>query len=146
MNNKLTTNKMQNWCNWTRTKTEGQMLTDLRNWQLQPCLPRCLFRGIICHAVGFLPFWQVHSWPFGNLRALQELCCFLPTTKCSTSRIPKLQNSVMRAAGILRVPIMLWRDIPHQAKGDHLDWVHSDQIVIETIRWGRLGRYSCSSL
>jgi hypothetical protein len=99
---------MQNWCNWTWTKTEGQMLTDLWHWQLQPCLPRCLLRAIRCYAVGFLPFRQAHSWPFGTLRTLQELCCFLPATKCSTSRIPKLER---RAAGILQVPIMLSRNI-----------------------------------
>jgi hypothetical protein len=31
-------------------------------------------------------------------------------------------------------------DILHQAKGDHLGRVHSDQMVLETIRRGRLVR------
>jgi hypothetical protein len=30
------------------------------------------------------------------------------------------------------------RDILRKAKGDHLDRVHSDQMVLEVIRWGRL--------
>jgi hypothetical protein len=38
----------------------------------------------------------------------------------------------------LRVPVMYSRNILQQAKGDHLDQVHSDQIVLEMIRWGRL--------
>jgi hypothetical protein len=44
----------------------------------------------------------------------------------------------MRVAVILRVPTMHSRDILLQAKGDHLDQVHSDQIVLEMIRQGRL--------
>jgi hypothetical protein len=43
----------------------------------------------------------------------------------------------MRVAGILRVPTMHSRDILFQAKGDHLDRVHSDQMVLEMIRLGR---------
>jgi hypothetical protein len=31
----------------------------------------------------------------------------------------------------MRVPTMCSRDILHQAKGDHLDRVHSDQMVLE---------------
>ncbi len=44
----------------------------------------------------------------------------------------------MRVARILRVPTMHSRDILLQAKGDHLDQVHLDQIVLEMIRQGRL--------
>ncbi len=44
----------------------------------------------------------------------------------------------MRVAGILRVPTVRSRDIVLQAKGDHLGWVHSDQMVLEMIRQGRL--------
>jgi hypothetical protein len=44
----------------------------------------------------------------------------------------------MRAAGILLVPTMRSRDILHQAKEDYLDRVHSDQMVLKTIRQGRL--------
>ncbi len=51
----------------------------------------------------------------------------------------------MKAAGILRVPSMCSRDILLQAKGDHLDQVHSDQMVLEMIRPGRLVRWSHSS-
>ncbi len=42
----------------------------------------------------------------------------------------------MRVAGILRVPTMHSRDILLQAKWDHLDQVHSDQMVLEMIRQG----------
>jgi hypothetical protein len=48
------------------------------------------------------------------------------------------RDSVMRVAGILWVPTMHSRDILLQAKGDHLDRVHSDQMVLEMIRRGRL--------
>ncbi len=51
----------------------------------------------------------------------------------------------MRVAGILRVPTIRSRDILLQAKGDHLDRVHSDQMVLEMIRRGRLVRQSSSS-
>ncbi len=44
----------------------------------------------------------------------------------------------MRVAVILRVPTMHSRDILLQAKGDHLDRVRSDQMVLEMIRRGRL--------
>jgi hypothetical protein len=46
----------------------------------------------------------------------------------------------MRVAGILRVTTMRSRDILLQAKGDHLDRVRSDQMVLEMIRQGRLVR------
>ncbi len=41
----------------------------------------------------------------------------------------------MRVAEILQVPTMHSRDILHQTKGDHLDRVHSDRMVLEMI-WG----------
>jgi hypothetical protein len=44
----------------------------------------------------------------------------------------------MSVAGILRVPTMHPRDILLKAKGDHLDQVHSDQMVLVMIRRGRL--------
>jgi hypothetical protein len=44
----------------------------------------------------------------------------------------------MTAAGILRVPTMHSRGILLQAKGDHLDQVHSDQMFLKMIRQGRL--------
>ncbi len=37
----------------------------------------------------------------------------------------------MRAARILWVPTMHLKDILLQSKGDHLDQVHSDQVVLE---------------
>jgi hypothetical protein len=44
----------------------------------------------------------------------------------------------MRVAGILQVPTMHSREILLQAKGNHLDRVHSDQMVLKMIRLGRL--------
>jgi hypothetical protein len=37
-----------------------------------------------------------------------------------------------------RVPSMRSKDILLQAKGDHLGLVHSDQVVLKMIMWGRL--------
>jgi hypothetical protein len=50
------------------------------------------------------------------------------------------KDSVMRVAGILRVPTMCSKDILLQAKGDHFGQVHSDQIVLEMIRLRSLVR------
>jgi hypothetical protein len=50
------------------------------------------------------------------------------------------KNRVMRVAGMLWVPTMPSRDILLQATGDHLGRVHSDQMVLKMIRWGRLVR------
>jgi hypothetical protein len=50
------------------------------------------------------------------------------------------KDSVMRAAGILWVSTMHSRSILHETKRDHLDRVHSDQMVLEKIRQGRLVR------
>jgi hypothetical protein len=46
----------------------------------------------------------------------------------------------MRVARILGVPTMHSRGILLQAKGDHLDQVHLDQMVLKMIRQGRLVR------
>ncbi len=43
------------------------------------------------------------------------------------------KDSVMKAAGTLRVPTKHSRDILHKAKEDHLDRVHSDQMVLKMI-------------
>jgi hypothetical protein len=40
---------------------------------------------------------------------------------------------------------MCSRDILREAKRDHLDRVHSDQMLLKMIRWGRLVRKSRSS-
>ncbi len=44
----------------------------------------------------------------------------------------------MSVAGISWKPTEHFRDKLHKAKGDHLDWVHPDQKVLEMIRQGRL--------
>ncbi len=48
------------------------------------------------------------------------------------------KDSVMRVAGILQVPTMHSKDILLQAKWGSSWRVHSDQMVLEMIRWGRL--------
>jgi hypothetical protein len=52
----------------------------------------------------------------------------------------------MRAARILRVPTMRSRDILHPAKRDHLDRVHSDQMVFKMIGVGGVGGGQAKSL
>ncbi len=51
---------------------------------------------------------------------------------------PNYNHSVTWVARILQVPTMRSRDILLHAKRDHLDRVHSDQIVLKMIWWGRL--------
>jgi hypothetical protein len=68
------------WMQLFMNRAEGQKLTNLVlqglnilwlwNWQLQPCLPRCLLWGIRCHAVGFLLYQRAHSSPFGTQKTL----------------------------------------------------------------------------
>jgi hypothetical protein len=48
------------------------------------------------------------------------------------------QRKIIRVPGINWGPIGCSRGILCQAKGDYLDRVHSDQKVLEVIRWGRL--------
>ncbi len=55
------------------------------------------------------------------------------------------KDSVMRVAGILWVPTMRSRDILLQAKRDLRGRVHSYQMFLEMIRWGRLVWQSRSS-
>ncbi len=65
-------------------------------------------------------------------------------TQASASAVPvkvrDYKDSVIKVDGILRVPTMCSKDILHQAKGDHLGRVHSDQMILEMIRQGRLVR------
>jgi hypothetical protein len=64
--------------------------------------------------------------------------------KATDSAIPvgfrDYKDSVMGVTGILRVPTMCSRDILLQVKGHQLGRVHSDQMVLERIRPGRLVR------
>ncbi len=69
------------------------------------------------------------------------------TGQCSTGQTLRLQGQchessrdIMGVAGILWVPTMHSTDILLQAKGDHLDRVHSDQMVLRMTRRGRLVR------
>ncbi len=43
-----------------------------------------------------------------------------------------------KVAGISRDPTVHSRDILPKAKRDHLDRIHSDQMALKTITWGRL--------
>jgi hypothetical protein len=62
----------------------------------------------------------------------------IPGNTQQIARIDSRRYSVIRAAGTLWVPTMHSRDILQQAKGYHLYLVHSDQMVLEIIRRGRL--------
>jgi hypothetical protein len=113
------------------------------NRQLQPCLPRCLSRGIRCQTVGFLPF---HRFTHDILEPKEPSSSFVTSYQPHSAVPVVFQNhneSVMRAAGILRVPTMHSGDILQQAKGDHLGRVHSDHMILEMIRQGRLFLQSC---
>ncbi len=69
------------------------------------------------------------------------------TNKCSTGYNTQYNGQSVylskssfqgKVARIIRDTTMHSKDILRKAKGDHLDRVHSDQIVLQTIRWGRL--------
>jgi hypothetical protein len=67
------------------------------------------------------------------------------TLQCSTSRVPYCNDGAMRVARRLQVPTMHSKDILFQAERDNLDWVYSDQMVLEMIRWEGGWSGSCSS-
>ncbi len=90
----------KNWRAKTNIFLRGLNISWSRNKKLQPCLPGCLSIGIRCNAVGFLPFQQAHSWPFGTQRTLQQICYFLPTKSAVPVEFYDHNESVMRAAGI----------------------------------------------
>ncbi len=76
--------------------------------------------------------------PFGEpLNPAADL--FLHTNHPSAVLV-KFHNYNERLARIWQVPTMRSRDILLQAKGDQLDQVRSDQVVLEMIRRGRLDR------
>ncbi len=79
----------------------------------------------------------------GLLEPKEPSSSFVASCQPHSTLLVKFQNqkhNVERAAGIFWVPTMRSRDILQQDKGDHLDQVHSDQMVLEMIRWGRLVR------
>jgi hypothetical protein len=154
---KKTNNQQQiNW-QWIWLKTdvlninisEGWMMTVLYlrglnilwllNWQLQPYLPRSLLRSIRYHAVYFFAFPSgsvVASW-----KTIEPLAALLLHTNCPSAVPVKFHNyndNVTRVAGRFRVPTIRSKDILLQAKGDHLCRIHSDQMVLQMIRLGRL--------
>jgi hypothetical protein len=43
-----------------------------------------------------------------------------------------------KKSGLIGDPTMHSRDVLRNAKGDHFDRVHSDQMVLKMIRWERL--------
>ncbi len=100
----------------------------LPNWQLQPCLPKCLLGGTRCHAA-----WKPIEPPSSFVASYQ-----LP--QCLPIKFHNYNDSVTRAARILLVPTLRSRDIQLQAQGDHLDRAHTDEMVLEMIRRGRLVR------
>jgi hypothetical protein len=91
------------------------------------CQFLCLSSGLIC---GLL---ETHRTPSS----------FVASCQLQSALLVEFHNhkySVMRAAGILWVPTMRSRDILQQAKWDHLDRFHSDQMFLEMIRRGGWSR------
>ncbi len=61
------------------------------------------------------------------------------TVKCThiiNGSITLIIEKIMKVAGINRGPTVSPRGILYQAKGDHLDQVHSDQKVLDVIGGG----------
>jgi hypothetical protein len=77
-------------------------------------------------------------WPLGN--PLAALLLHTSHPSAVPVKFHNYNDRFMRVAGILWVPTMRFRDFLLQAKGDHLDHVYSDQMVIEMIRRERLVR------
>ncbi len=77
----------------------------------------------------------------GLLKTIEPPSSFVAN---SPSAVPVIfhnyNDSATSVARRLQVPTMRSRDILLQAKGDHLDRVHSDQMVLKMIRQGRLVR------
>jgi hypothetical protein len=61
-------------------------------------------------------------------RTYQQLCCFIPTAPVNYQSNSIITDSDTRAARILQNPTIHSRDLLNQVKGNHLDWVHSDQM------------------
>jgi hypothetical protein len=85
----------------------------------------------------FLPFQWAHSWPFGGKEPPNNFVTSSQPRSTTPIVFHNYKDSVMRVAGILRVPTMCSRDILlQQAKKDHFYQVYSDQMVLEMIRVG----------
>jgi hypothetical protein len=59
---------------------------------------------------------------------------------CNTGRIIRFQGQSHESSRDIAGSYYALENILLQAKGDHLDRVHSDQIVLEMIRRGRLAQ------
>ncbi len=91
-------------------------------------------------------------FPVGSLvaswKTIEPPAALLLHTNCSSAVPVQFYNynyRVTRVAGRLWVPTVHSRGILLQAKGDHLDRVHSDQTVLKMIRQGKLVQQSRSS-
>jgi hypothetical protein len=94
--------KVKSWPSYT---LHGLNILWLRNWQLQPYLPRYLLWGIRCHAVGFFALQWAHLSPLENHRTPKQLCGLIPTAPAhyqSSSYNYEYNDSVTRVAGRLR--------------------------------------------
>jgi hypothetical protein len=79
----------------------------------------------------------------GLLKTIEPPAALLLHTNRPSSvpvEIHNYNDRVMRVAGRLQVPTMHSGGILLQAKGDHLDRVHSDKMVLKKIRQGSLVR------
>jgi hypothetical protein len=85
-----------------------------------------------------LLFQQAHSWPLENHRTPQHLCPLIPNIPVPVEFFHNCNDSFMRVAGGLRGSYYaLQGHSASRQRGIILGQVHLDQMVLETIRWGR---------
>jgi hypothetical protein len=80
-------------------------------------------------AGALVTFWDSKNPPAAFLLLLTTLC-----SRYQSDVFQNHRDNVKRAARILPVPTMHSMDILQQANQNHLDQVHSDQMVLEMIR------------
>jgi hypothetical protein len=123
-NRKLVTNMNKHWTyNW-RLSCDCPIFARVKylcDYKTDNCNPVCL--GVSYKASDVmlsvsLLFQQLTHGLLKNHRTLQQLCCFIPNTYSSAVPVEfhNCNDSAMRVAGRLRVPIMHSKDILRQAK------------------------------
>jgi hypothetical protein len=75
-----------------------------------------------------------------NHRTPQQLCCFIPTCQCGTSQVPQLQLLCHKSSREIMGSDYVLKRHSASGQGDHLYWVHTDQMVLEMMKLGRLVR------
>ncbi len=119
---------------------QGVISHDYRTDHCNPISPGvCYEASDVILSVSLL-FQQAHLWPLGKPQNPPAALLLSNRPSALPVKFHNYNDSVKRVAGRLRVPTMHSRDILLQDKGDHLGQVHSDQMVLEMIRCGRLVR------